>query len=103
MSPRTIVVNLTFASYHLLGAELLVRGDVAPGAQRVFRDPAFLCLAFVLGEACSWAYLRSGGGLYAAVLTHAVPVTLWLELCGGERALRGGGCYRNSAKGDEVG
>ena len=68
-----------------------------PGVSRIFSDPAFLILTFVLGSVCSAAYMLSGGGLYAPVFIHGVAVAVWLELLGGAQLLR---IYSHAKDGD---
>ena len=41
--------------------------------------------ALLLGVACTVVYLRSGS-LWLAAATHAVPVWVWLNCCGGIQA-----------------
>ena len=85
---RVVLVNAAFAAYHVFGSAVLAeRLDGRSGARAVFRDPAFLCLAFVLGNACSFVHVRSGHALWAPSLAHALPVAVWLSLLGGEEAL----------------
>lgn len=59
-----------------------------PGVSRIFSDPAFLILTFILGTVCSAAYMMNGGGLYSPVIIHGVAVAVWLEMLGGAEALR---------------
>ena len=85
---RMVGVNVAFSLYHTVGSVFLAeRLDGRPGARTVFCNPVFLSLAFVLGNACSWCYVRSGHALWAPVLTHAVVVTIWLTCGNGETAL----------------
>ena len=86
--PHMMLVNVAFAAYHTVGSTALAeRCQGRQGARAVFTNPAFLTLAFVLGNACSYAYVFSGYSLWAPVVTHALPVTLWLTLLGGDQAL----------------
>lgn len=86
---QIVWINAGFAAYHAVGSsELAERLDGRAGSRAVFRDPAFLSLAFILGNACSFAYIRSGYALWAPVVVHAVPVTMWLTMLSGERALQ---------------
>ena len=95
---KILTVNMAFTAYHPIvgiivwdylptkwGMSTLHR----PGVSRIFSDPAFLVLTFILGTACSVAYMLSGGGLYAPVFIHGVAVAVWLEGLGGADALRG--------------
>ena len=89
---QAMAVNAAFTFYHICGsAPMAERIDGHVGAKSVFCDPAFLSLAFVLGNVCSFAYRQAGYALWAPVLVHAVPVTIWLSLLGGESALRARG------------
>eukprot|EP00746_Dinoflagellata_sp_MGD_P010199 gnl/MRDRNA2_/MRDRNA2_120984_c0_seq1.p1 gnl/MRDRNA2_/MRDRNA2_120984_c0~~gnl/MRDRNA2_/MRDRNA2_120984_c0_seq1.p1 ORF type:complete len:231 (-),score=21.99 gnl/MRDRNA2_/MRDRNA2_120984_c0_seq1:282-974(-) len=83
---RVLLANAAFAAYHVLFAPLLAAVG-RTGAIKVFSDPCFLTFSFILGNCCTWSYLRSGGSLLAPVLVHAIPVALWLEIGGGERHL----------------
>lgn len=86
--PHAMAVNAAFSAYHILGsATLAERFEGRQGARAVFADPAFLTLAFVLGNACSYAWVQSGYALWAPVVTHAVAVTVWLTVLGGNEAL----------------
>ena len=54
-----VCVNAAFALSHVAGGVVL--STAAPsraGARAVFRDPAFLAMAFVLGNLCSLAYVN---------------------------------------------
>ena len=88
--PQALAVNALFTLSHLVGAHLLQQTGRRPGAIDVFTKPSFLLLAFGLGGACTFAYVTSGGALYAPVVVHAIPVTLWLAYFGGEKRLQGG-------------
>ncbi|KAJ8600523.1 hypothetical protein CTAYLR_009215 [Chrysophaeum taylorii] len=80
-SPRSLSINAAFAVSHVATAEMLA--PLRPGAVRVFRDPAFLSLAFVLGIACTHAHLTTRT-LAAPVLVHAAAVSVWLSCWGGD-------------------
>jgi len=95
---RILATNLAFALYHpiVAGAASATMNSFLgldpvnkSGVRQVFRDPTFLFLAFILGNTCSVAYWMAGGALYAPVLVHGVAVAIWLDLLGGEEALRG--------------
>lgn len=83
---RILFTNTLFTAYHLINAAIANQFD-RPGAARTFRDPIFLGLAFLLGNLCSYAYRISSHGLWAPVLVHAIPVTIWLSSLGGEAVL----------------
>mmetsp|Transcript_1948 Transcript_1948/g.4109 ORF Transcript_1948/g.4109 Transcript_1948/m.4109 type:complete len:228 (+) Transcript_1948:285-968(+) len=60
---------------------------VWPRGRKVFSDWRFLVLAtIVLGGATS-SYITSGGSVWAAALTHGLPVALWRDFFGGESML----------------
>lgn len=87
--PVMLAVNAAFAAYHVVGsatAEWYLDGQ-RQGARAVLADPAFLTLAMVLGNLCSYAYVQAGHALWAPVLVHAATVTVWLDCLGGQRAL----------------
>jgi len=87
---QMVLVNAAFTAYHVFGSAVLAERFGGPhkwGARAVFTDPAFLALAFCLGNVCSYAHVRAGHAMWAPVLVHALPVTVWLSLLGGERAL----------------
>ena len=103
---QILVINTAFALYHPLVGTIVwkylpTKFDVPslrrPGVSRIFSDPAFLILTFVLGSVCSAAYMLSGGGLYAPVFIHGVAVAVWLELLGGAQLLR---IYSHAKDGD---
>lgn len=97
-----IAVNAVFAAYHVFGSAILAeRLDNRLGARAVFCDPTFLALAFVLGNLCSYAYIQAGYGLWAPVLVHALPVTVWLTVLGGDEALSTPGGLNSSSARDE--
>ena len=92
-----IGVNLAFTIYHIFGSVFLAEHlDNRQGAKTVFRDPAFLSLAFVLGNACSWSFVHSSYSLWAPVVTHAIPVTIWLSFLHGDEALSTPGGLKKS-------
>jgi len=83
-----VAINAAFAIYHVFGSAVLAENfDGRRGARAVFCNPTFVSLAFVLGNLCSYVYIRAGYALWAPVLAHAVPVAVWLSLLGGETAL----------------
>jgi predicted Abi (CAAX) family protease len=53
-------------------------------AYPLFTDLAFLFQATLLGLVCSAAYLISGS-IWLSVLTHWLPVTVWILFFGGAR------------------
>jgi predicted Abi (CAAX) family protease len=92
-------VNLIFVLYHTIGSVFLAEQvEDRHGAKAFFCDPAFLSLAFFLGNSCSWTWVRSGYALWAPVLTHAVPVTVWLTFLHGDEALSTPGGLQGSKR-----
>lgn len=94
---QILTINTVFTAYHpivgtivweYLPTKLGLPSIHRPGVSRIFSDPAFLILTFILGNACTAAYMMSGGGLYAPVFIHGVAVAVWLEVLGGAEALR---------------
>lgn len=86
---QIVAINVAFAFYHVFGSTWLAEHlDGREGARDVFRDPAFLSLAFILGNTCSYAYIKAGYALWAPVVVHSIPVAVWLTIFGGDRALR---------------
>ncbi|CAB9525551.1 Abortive infection protein [Seminavis robusta] len=61
-----------------------------PRGKQVFGDPRFLFLATIVLGGTTLSYIVSGGSVWAAVLTHGLPVALWRDFFGGERALQKG-------------
>lgn len=65
---------ITFAiPYHLDALHHLAPAE----ALNVFKKWQFLVLALLLGIACEMVYLASGGSLWLAAMTHALPVWIW--------------------------
>ena len=94
---QILMINTAFTLYHpivgtivweCLPAKLGISSLHRPGVSRIFSDPAFLFLTFILGNLCRAAYMLSGGGLYAPIFIHGVAVAVWLEMLGGAKALR---------------
>lgn len=69
-----------FISYHLINPRAESR--------KVFMDWRFLALAGVLGVSCSAAYYVTNGSLLAAVVSHWIPVNVWLFAFGGYQKLK---------------
>ena len=93
---QILTINTAFTAYHpivgtivweYLPTKLALPSLHRPGVSRIFSDPAFLALTFILGSVCSAAYMMSGGVLYAPVIVHGVAVAVWLEMLGGAEAL----------------
>lgn len=62
---------------------------VYPRGKQVFSDPRFLFLATIVLGGATLSYIVSGGSVWAAAVTHGVPVALWRDFFGGEQALVG--------------
>ena len=76
---RSVLPLTGFVLYHLI--------NPTERAKRVFWDWRFLVLAAVLGAGCTASYLISGGSLWAAAVTHWIPVCVWLFAPGGAQQL----------------
>jgi len=89
LAPLPLVLGVTtcYSLSHVIGGHLL-QYTGRPGALAVFQKPAFLLLACCLGGACTFSYYAAGGALYAPILVHAIPVTLWLTYFGGDNVLK---------------
>lgn len=62
---------------------------VYPRGRGVFSDPKFLFLAIIVLGGTTLSYIVSGGSVWAAVLTHGLPVALWRDFFSGEQRLQG--------------
>lgn len=61
-----------------------------PRGREVFSDPRFLFLATIVLGGTTLSYIVSGGSVWAAALTHGLPVALWRDFFGGEDKLQRG-------------
>lgn len=68
---------LVFIAWHPLNGWLW-----KVSAWSIFIDPAFLCLAGLLGMACTMAYLRTGS-VWPAVAIHWLTLMVWKVCLGG--------------------
>lgn len=59
-----------------------------PRGRDIFMDPRFLLLATIVLGGATASYLISGGSVWAAALTHGLPVALWRDFFQGESKLR---------------
>ncbi len=84
LPPRryALLALVLYVLYHPLMALLFV-----PVARPVFWDIRFLLLAALLGGCCTLLYHRTGS-VWPPTLLHWAAVTGWLEMFGGEAALR---------------
>jgi predicted Abi (CAAX) family protease len=76
-----VVLALHVLSHPLAGATVWPRG------QEVFGDARFLFLATVVLGGATASYIVSGGSIWAAAITHGLPVALWRDFFGGEAKL----------------
>jgi len=58
-----------------------------PRGRKVFCDWRFLLSASIVLGGATVSYLVSGGSVWAAALTHGLPVLLWRDFFGGEALL----------------
>jgi hypothetical protein len=78
---------LSLLNRHTTSSSTETSTTFVTSANRVFTDPSFLGISFVLGNLCSYSYIRSGYALYAPVLVHSIAVSIWLTTLGGNAAL----------------
>lgn len=76
-----IVLIMHVASHPVAGSTIWPRG------RTTFEDPRFLGLASIVLAGATASYFVSGGSVWAAAMTHAVPVVLWRDFFGGEAKL----------------
>jgi len=60
---------------------------VWPRGKEIFCDSRFLLLATIVLGGSTVSYIVSGGSVWAAALTHGIPVVLWRDFFGGEAIL----------------
>lgn len=58
-----------------------------PRGKEIFNDYKFLCLATIVLGGATLSYVVSGGSVWAAAITHGIPVTLWRDYFNGEAKL----------------
>ena len=73
---------------HVLSHPVAAR-TVWPRGRHVFDDPRFLVLATIVLGGATASFWISGGSVWAAAITHGVPVALWRDFLGGEAKLLG--------------
>jgi len=91
-SPTTLGLyktSLTVLAIHVVSHPIF-SATIYPRGKQVFGDPRFLFLATIVLGGTTLSYIVSGGSVWAAVFTHAVPVALWRDFFGGEKALQKG-------------
>jgi predicted Abi (CAAX) family protease len=74
-----IVLCLHVASHPIAAATVWPRG------QQVFGDGRFLLLATIVLGGATISYIVSGGSVWAAAITHGVPVAVWRDFFSGEK------------------
>ena len=88
--PRAgVVVVIHVLSHPLAGWSVWPRG------RKVFCDSRFMLLAIIVLGGATASYLVSGGCIWAAALTHGLPVALWRDFFGVEAKLMGKTVERN--------
>ena len=75
------VIVLHVAAHPVAAATIWPRGG------SLFSDKRFLLLALLVSVGATSSYLVSGGSVWAAAITHGVPVALWRDFFGGEAKL----------------
>ena len=91
-NPATLVLYqtaLTVLVVHVVSHPFF-SAAVYPRGKEVFSDPRFLGLATIVLGGTTISYIVSGGSVWAAALTHGLPVALWRDVFGGEQALQRG-------------
>lgn len=76
-----LVLALHVLSHPLAGLTVWPRG------RDVFCDKRFLLLAFVVLGGATASYIVTRGSIWAATITHGLPVMLWRDFFGGESKL----------------
>lgn len=76
---------------HVLMHPVIGESGLWPRGRDTFRDARFLVLTTIVLGGATACYMVTGGSVYAAALAHAVPLTLWRDVFGGEEQLLGGG------------
>lgn len=91
--PSTIVPisQLLPRAGFVLGAHVMLHPIAGytcwPRGRNVFCDWRFLLSATIVLGGATLSYLASGGSVWAAALTHGLPVALWRDFFGGEALL----------------
>lgn len=94
--PSTVEVNvypsqLMISAFVVLMIHVLVHPLAGytcwPRGRKVFCDWRFLLSANIVLGGATVSYLVSGGSVWAAALTHGLPVLLWRDFFGGEALL----------------
>jgi len=99
--PSTLIVTNTIAG--IFSSQLLTRAGLVlgihtllhplagytcwPRGRKVFCDWRFLFSATIVLGGATLSYLVSGGSVWAAALTHGLPVAMWRDFFGGEALL----------------
>jgi predicted Abi (CAAX) family protease len=92
--PALLVTNPThYRSYYLIvlclhvASHPIAAATVWPRGQQVFGDGRFLLLATIVLGGATISYIVSGGSVWAAAITHGVPVALWRDFFSGGKRL----------------
>jgi predicted Abi (CAAX) family protease len=80
--PTAGLVLAVHVMFHPIAA-----ATVWPRGKGIFADPRFLFLATIVLGGATTSYIISGGSVWAAALTHGLPVALWRDCFGGEKRL----------------
>lgn len=75
------VLLLHVLSHPIAGSTIWPRG------RHVFYDIRFLLLATIVLGGSTLSFIISGGSIYAAAITHAIPVILWRDFFKGEESM----------------
>ena len=96
MTSPNVHILLSTATLVLMGHVLMhpiVAYTIWPRGKEVFGDGRFLLLATIVLGGATASYLVSGGSVWAAMITHGLPVALWRDYFGGEEKLRQSGVH----------
>ena len=80
--PTAIIVLVVHVLSHPIAAY-----TCWPRGKEIFNDTKFLLLATIVLGGATISYIASGGSVWAAAITHGIPVTLWRDYFNGEEKL----------------
>jgi predicted Abi (CAAX) family protease len=100
-SPSSIIINSSSSAaallppYYWAGMVLVVHvlmhpvaaATIWPRGRDLFGEPRFLLLATIVLGGATASYIMSGGSVWAAAVTHGIPVALWRDFFGGDEKL----------------
>lgn len=92
VAPQNLLLYQTAAAVlvvHVLSHPFCPQA-IYPRGKEVFSDGRFLGLAAIVLGGTTLSYIVSGGSVWAAAITHGLPVALWRDFFGGEEALQRG-------------